>query len=297
MFNKKRLLRRSALVLFVSLVGLTAVDLKAAEGAKQPPQTASEVKDIDWNKAKELMDKWRRREKLTADEQAYLERTNSSGRSKVARTSGGTESKRGSAGSREVGRILDYDPAPLPHVQLPAEHPRVWFTAKDLPELRRRCQTTHKSYFDAIIDRGIQDGGQPGIRPFNLAFLYQITGEPKYARQAIELARNVKPFGWVHPDGQSLPYGEWYAGLADPLACVFDWCYDQLSPEERKAIGGALRKSCCTAPTSHGSTSRGGCPPGSARFWPSTAGHRRQAGRKGPGRLQPLDPPMDRSGR
>ena len=85
MFNKKRLLRRSALVLFVSLVGLTAVDLKAAEGAKQPPQTASEVKDIDWNKAKELMDKWRRREKLTADEQAYLERApNSSGRSKVA---------------------------------------------------------------------------------------------------------------------------------------------------------------------------------------------------------------------
>ena len=75
-----------------------------------------------------------------------------------------------------------------------------------------------------------------------------MTGDAKYARQAIELARDVKPFGWVQPNEKKLPYGEWYAGLADPLACVFDWCFDQFSEADRKAIGGVLREKLAHGP-------------------------------------------------
>ena len=60
--------------------------------------------------------------------------------------------------------------------------------------------------------------------------------------------RDVKRFGWVKPNEKSLPYGQWYAGHADPLACVFDWCFDQLSDAERKAIGGVLREEVAFGP-------------------------------------------------
>ena len=118
---------------------------------------------------------------------------------------------------KEPPRPIDFDPAPLPAVTIPAERPRIWFTAADVPDLRKRCQTTHKSEFNSILKNLDRGGGRPGILAFNLAFLYQMMGEAQYARRAIEMARNVKRFEWIQPDGEALPYGAWHAGLADSL--------------------------------------------------------------------------------
>jgi len=152
------------------------------------------------------------------------------------------------AATREPPRPIVWDPVPLPEVRLPAEHPRIWFTAADLPELRKRCQTTHAAQLNMIRNASEKDPRSAGVRAFNLAFLYQMSGEPNYARQAIELARGVKPFDWVKPNEQGLPYGDWYSGLADPLACVFDWCYDQLNAADRQAIGAVLRDELAHGP-------------------------------------------------
>ena len=42
----------------------------------------------------------------------------------------------------EKMRPIPWDPAPLPKVEIPADRPRIWFTAAQVPELRKRCRTT-----------------------------------------------------------------------------------------------------------------------------------------------------------
>ncbi|MBM4044885.1 MAG: hypothetical protein FJ279_07215, partial [Planctomycetes bacterium] len=150
--------------------------------------------------------------------------------------------------SDKARQLVDFDPAPLPAVRLPATRPRVWFAATDLPELRKRCQTTHKAHLDRIR-QGVEDGNRrPGSRAFDLAFLYQMTGDANHARQAIALAREAKPFAWVEKNAKSVPCGDFYAGMADPLACVFDWCNDQLTADDRATIGGVLRAQLADGP-------------------------------------------------
>jgi hypothetical protein len=235
MIGKNRCSWWSALAAAAGLLLLSARAVPAAE--KDGP--------IDFSRARQLFSKSQRGEKLTSEEQADLERALAARGKKP-----GSEQGAGGTGPRAVKeppRMIDYDPAPLPEVHLPAARPRIWFTAAELLELRKRCQSTHQNYLNLVVNAA-QGHPRPAIRAFNLAFLYQITGEAGYARQAIELARHVKRFDWVRPNEMGLPYGEWYAGYADPLACVFDWCFDQLSAEERKAIGAVLREELAHGP-------------------------------------------------
>ncbi|MCX7047562.1 MAG: heparinase II/III family protein [Candidatus Sumerlaeota bacterium] len=145
-------------------------------------------------------------------------------------------------------RPVDYDPAPLPVAPLPAQHPRIWFTAAEAPELRRRCQGAAKGSLDQIR-RQSEDTRRSSLeRAFDLAFLYQMTGGASQAQQAIALIRERKAFDWVGLFNSGCPYGGADNGMADPLACVFDWCFDQLNDADRTSIGGVLREELSHGP-------------------------------------------------
>jgi hypothetical protein len=144
-------------------------------------------------------------------------------------------------------RPVDYDPTPLPKIELSAKHPRIWFSAADVPAMRERCRGPQAAVLERA-KRQAEDLQQSDLsRAVGLAFLYQMTGEAAYARKAIAVAQGRKAFDWVTNFNAGYPYsGSW--GMTDPLACVFDWCYDQLSGEDRQIIGGELRKELAHGP-------------------------------------------------
>jgi hypothetical protein len=142
---------------------------------------------------------------------------------------------------------VDYDPAPLPKIDLPAEHPRIWFTAAEGPPLRRRCQTSLAGCIEQMRQLADDVKRKPCDRACDLAMVYQMTGDAAYARRAIAMVRGMRAFEWGPMFNKGFPYGSSF-GMADPLACVFDWCYDQLSDAERQTIGGELLKELSHGP-------------------------------------------------
>lgn len=149
-------------------------------------------------------------------------------------------------------RPIPWDPAPLPEVAVRAERPRIWFTRAQVPELRKRCQTSCREAF-AGVQAHLAETKEPRLMAFDLAFLYQMTDDSAYARGAIEIARKARPFQWIErktgseKDGFPM-IGPWYAKQADPLACVFDWCYDQLTADDKWSIGEVLRTQLALGP-------------------------------------------------
>ncbi|MBN1673639.1 MAG: DUF4962 domain-containing protein [Kiritimatiellae bacterium] len=114
-------------------------------------------------------------------------------------------------------------------------HPRIFFTAKDLPALRKRIQTTHSKQWLSM--KKWADGGMAGkpsdkrlgfdVPPY--AFLYRLSGERAYAERAIALARKLAALDVSSNDLAN-------ARRARALACAYDWCYDRLTPADKAAI-------------------------------------------------------------
>jgi hypothetical protein len=74
----------------------------------------------------------------------------------------------------EKMRPIPWDPAPLPKVEIPADRPRIWFRAAQVPELRKRRQTTCAAAFEQIKQSVATVEGKSSSQAFNLAFLYQM---------------------------------------------------------------------------------------------------------------------------
>ncbi|MBN1673637.1 MAG: heparinase II/III family protein, partial [Kiritimatiellae bacterium] len=116
-------------------------------------------------------------------------------------------------------------------------HPRIFFTAKDLPALRNRIQTTHAGQW-----RGMKkwaDGNMAGkwnhtrVRVYlpTYAFLYRLGGEKAYADKAIAMAREL--LAAVTPENVAEePVWFW----ARSLAMCYDWCHDRLTASDKAAI-------------------------------------------------------------
>lgn len=65
-------------------------------------------------------------------------------------------------------------------VTVRSDHPRIFITRETVPNLRKRCETTHRELFQkmkALCDKG--DGGA-----VQQALCYVVTGERKYANAA-----------------------------------------------------------------------------------------------------------------
>lgn len=145
--------------------------------------------------------------------------------------------------------LMDYDPVPLPDVKL-SPRPRIWFNAAEIPGLRLRCQTTLKGDLDQQRREveGDKAKNGAGILAFDLAFLYQMTGDATYAKRAIAIARQAKPFEYYSWHATGHPMGGLYLGQAEPLACVYDWCYDQMGEADRLSIGQVIREQLAHGP-------------------------------------------------
>jgi len=135
----------------------------------------------------------------------------------------------------------------------PGEHPRLFFRKADLPKLRQRAQTPEGK---ALIERTIflLDGAnklrEPSLtkgsdgKPYTMfdaaayGFLYQMTGDKKYAELAKQSQDKFWTQGTTDKDGRYslVPPNEpmrvgpsMYA-----VALAYDLCYDAWTPEYRK---------------------------------------------------------------
>ncbi len=167
-------------------------------------------------------------------------------------------------------------------------HPYLYFTGQDLPEIRERIQQDPvcrdlAQQLLAEANRLLYTPVDPIVsefppnrvydntweweqavftattRGFYLAFAYQMTGEQKYARKALEFIDVVCDLPtWVHgyhefpviydrvwpwgarDDQVVFGYAQWSDHVVLKVATAYDWLYDTLDRRQRDRIRGAL---------------------------------------------------------
>ena len=93
------------------------------------------------------------------------------------------------------------------------QHPRMLFRKEDLSWMRERCATTHGYWYRRMkswLDAQAEVGGGAGVEH---AMLYQLTGDERYARAALE------------------------ATEMDPQPGVYDLLYEAMDPKDRERYG------------------------------------------------------------
>lgn len=154
-----------------------------------------------------------------------------------------------------LGAVLETEAAPIPSLQ-EMSHPRLLVTAEDLPKIRERLKTEeHKEVYDRVKASAFSNTSciLPA-RETNLsnknnealayieanAFLYLMESDFDYAKHAIDGILNYLQTFDAEPNSQEITR-EW--GLAMFTAAeVYDWCYPQLSTEQKQII----RDKCLT---------------------------------------------------
>ncbi len=137
------------------------------------------------------------------------------------------------------------------------EHPRLFFNAAMLPDVKARARHEEKELLDSIRDRidklmvsGITfrnknagDGSrnrnhQYGFRAAESALLYHVTGEEKYLQFTKKLLKEITDY--YHYRNKAKLNIHWYIYSRVSALCAYDWIYPFLSEQERKALGGSL---------------------------------------------------------
>jgi len=116
-------------------------------------------------------------------------------------------------------------------------HPRIFFSAADVPGLRAKCTGAMASDFNIMqdwADDHINDSPSvdlDSVLPM-YAFLWQMTGDSRYAQRAKQIVQYFINGGNTDSDA-----------FARGAALFFDWCYDYLTPSERQTYGAAVAAS------------------------------------------------------
>jgi hypothetical protein len=139
-------------------------------------------------------------------------------------------------------------------------HPYLYFSKSDIPALRARMESEpfagrwerFLAHADRCLKRPVPSPGQARGSSRNslgvagtTAFAYVITRERQYGLRAkAELVALLESERWHNPvhwnKGADLKTAE----LSAAAALVWDWCYDSMTPDERRAIReGILEKS------------------------------------------------------
>ena len=142
------------------------------------------------------------------------------------------------------------------------EHPYLFFSKEDLPEIRQRLTKepflTRWNIFvdnaDEVVNTETYNGSRARTYLENAgktSFAYIITGEEKYADRAIAEAMAIADGFIPKENGEKVWYNpsfrNWNKGadlstaeVTYALAMVYDWCYDAMSPDERTKIKDAI---------------------------------------------------------
>ncbi|MDP6380051.1 MAG: heparinase II/III family protein, partial [Phycisphaerae bacterium] len=135
------------------------------------------------------------------------------------------------------------------------EHPCLYFSRADIPALRDKAEAC-PVIFGAIKDKGdeavaksIEDYSGERAEPEidsavpQLAFLYAITGEARYAERAKELIWSIlarKKWLWHGHEPGTVAVDLRVAAVALTLALAYDWMGDSFSDDERERVKTAL---------------------------------------------------------
>ncbi len=166
------------------------------------------------------------------------------------------------------------------------EHPYLFFSNEDLPEIHKRIESDQKygdifarclaeanrqlhtpvrSWEDYVKEHGSNAMArfrreQPGAA-MNLAFVFQITGDDRYAVKAFEYADAVcaMPY-WRYHDYAMIYHRVWPYNVPDDqpafgydiiagdisreMAVIYDWLYPALDKQQRDRIRGVLLEKC-----------------------------------------------------
>lgn len=104
----------------------------------------------------------------------------------------------------------------------PGEHPRLLFRKSELPALRERAKTP---FGKAIIDH-LKNSSDPVA----LGFMYQLTGDTKYAERAYPEAVKVMK----NRDGGAFALGRFWGYRTMVVGNTYDLCYDAWTPAQRE---------------------------------------------------------------
>ena len=120
------------------------------------------------------------------------------------------------------GGVCFAQPADSHGLDIPAARPRLWWNAERLAQ----AQAWHAStpFTPAANDYAGQ------------AFRYQLTGETRYARAAIDYALSLllTDAAANADDNRGASDGARWHG--ENLILIYDWCYDQMTPDERQTL-------------------------------------------------------------
>jgi heparin/heparan-sulfate lyase len=114
---------------------------------------------------------------------------------------------------------------------VPAGHPRVYVRTNDLPGIRAKLALPEFTNSWDRVRRGAEDGFRGDSGAMCRAFLYLVKGDRDQGRRAIEMALSDLRQCRDKKNGARVidnPFHE--------AACVYDWCYELLTPGEQKAF-------------------------------------------------------------
>ena len=117
-------------------------------------------------------------------------------------------------------RLCKKEPAESVDLLKRPSHPRLLFTRKDLPLLRKKFQNAPYWLKNELIDYA-----EKRKNVFVLGFMYQLINEKKYARKAIDIMLKKR------------------VDNLEKWSLSFDWCYQEMSDEERAKIARKIEKS------------------------------------------------------
>lgn len=150
--------------------------------------------------------------------------------------------------------VLSATKYPAPTITPPPSHPRVYFTAADIPKikenmLKEQNEVSYRSYLSYLEEYNTSFSGKlksimldsytnyssrtcAVIEAF--AFKYAIDGDENYGKRAIQCLKNMLNTATWDPQGQDVtrPIGH----TVFIASQVYDWCYDLLTEEDKKYI-------------------------------------------------------------
>lgn len=142
------------------------------------------------------------------------------------------------------------------------EHPRLFLTKDDIPQIRKAAFSFEKNTYDAMKKRADDLIGKPIVfedpltptgegKPNRLygnyaadaAMMWLITQNPKYLTLAKDILRELTKYYQLRVDNNLNI--EWYALSQICALCAYDWIYNDLPAYEKVSFGKALYEAMC----------------------------------------------------